>query len=112
MKKTRAWAGPHRGAAVIDGETWLPYQLPSFVTPPFYEYVSGHSTLSAAAAEVLRRFTGSDRFGHQATIPVGWSKAEPGTVPAKPVVLSWATFTDAADEAGISRRYGCIHFPG
>jgi hypothetical protein len=109
-KKIRAWAGPHRGVAVIDGDTWLPYQVPSFVTPPFAEYVSGHSTFSAAAAEVLRLFTGSDRFGHQATIPAGWSRVEPGAVPSTPVVLSWATFTEAADEAGISRRYGGIHF--
>lgn len=35
----------------------------------------------------------------------------PGTVPAADVVLSWATFTAAANEAGVSRRYGGIHFP-
>lgn len=109
-KKIRAWAGPYRGVAVIDGESWLPYQVPSFVTPPFAEYVSGHSTFSAAAAEILRLFTGSDRFEHQATIPAGWSRVEPGAVPSTPVVLSWATFTEAADEAGLSRRYGGIHF--
>jgi len=26
------------------------------------------------------------------------------------VTLHWATFTDAANQAGISRRYGGIHF--
>ncbi len=35
---------------------------------------------------------------------------EPGTTPAQDVTLSWSTFTEAADEAGISRRYGGIHF--
>jgi hypothetical protein len=33
-----------------------------------------------------------------------------GTTPAAEVVLSWPTFTDAAVQAGRSRRYGGIHF--
>ena len=38
---------------------------------------------------------------------------EPLTVPAADVTLSWPTFSDAADQAGLSRRYGGIHFaPG
>jgi hypothetical protein len=108
--KLRAWAGPNQGIRVIDGEDWMPYQALTFVTPPFSEYVSGHSTFSAAAAEVLKRFTGSDYFGHSVTLPAGWSKIEPGVTPARPVTLSWASFTEAADEAGISRLYGGIHF--
>ncbi len=36
---------------------------------------------------------------------------EPGLTPAHDLTLSWPTFTDASDEAGISRRYGGIHFP-
>ena len=44
------------------------------------------------------------------TIPAGSSHVEPGLVPANDTVLYWATFTDAADEAGISRRFGGIHF--
>jgi len=35
---------------------------------------------------------------------------EPGLVPATGVTLSWPTFQAAADQAGISRRYGGIHF--
>lgn len=108
--KIRAWAGPYQGIRVIDGADWMPYQAPTFITPPFSEYVSGHSTFSAASAEVLRRFTGSDRFGHSVTLPAGWSRIEPGATPAQPVTLSWPTFSDAADEAGISRLYGGIHF--
>jgi hypothetical protein len=109
-KQVRAWAGPYQGTRVIDGERWLPYQPETFVTPPFAEYVSGHSTFSAASAEVLRLFTGSDAFGHSVTIRAGSSRIEPGTVPARDLVLSWTTFSEAADEAGISRRYGGIHF--
>jgi hypothetical protein len=108
-QKIRAWAGPGLGARVIDGEAWRPYQPDWFPTPPFSEYVSGHSTFSAAAAEVLKRFTGSDVFGASVTITQGVLGIEPG-VPAQPVTLSWPTFSAAADEAGLSRRYGGIHF--
>jgi hypothetical protein len=109
-KRVRAWAGPGRGTRYIDGGDWHPYQPSSFPTPPFAEYSSGHSSFSAAGAEILRRFTGSDVFGHSETIAAGSSKVEPGTAPASSVTLSWSTFTEAANEAGISRRYGGIHF--
>jgi hypothetical protein len=108
-QKVRAWAGPGLGTRAIAGESWRPYQPDWFPTPPFSEYVSGHSTFSAAGAEVLKRFTGSDEFGASITITQGDLGIEPG-VPARPVTLSWDTFTAAADEAGISRRYGGIHF--
>ncbi len=109
-KKVKAWAGRDKGTAKIDGEDWRPYQAETVVTPPFPEYVSGHSTFSAAAAEVLKRFTGSDNFGDSVPRKAGSSAVEPGTVPHADVTLSWATFSDAADEAGVSRRYGGIHF--
>jgi hypothetical protein len=106
----RAWAGPYQGTRWIDGAAWLPYQPPTFPTPPFPEYSSGHSTFSAAGAETLRLFTGSDAFGASTTLRAGSSKIEPGAVPRDDVTLSWATFSDAADQAGLSRRYGGIHF--
>jgi membrane-associated phospholipid phosphatase len=90
----------------------LPYQRPTFVTPAFAGYVSGHSTFSRAAAEVLTAATGSPYF------PGGlleWKVAE-GTLlneagPTTDVTLQWATYFDAADDAGISRLYGGIHIP-
>lgn len=94
----------------MDGKDWLPYQPASFPTPPFPEFISGHSTFSAAAATVLELFTGNDRFGGSVTFPPGTSATEPGITPAVPVTLHWSTFTDAANQAGISRRYGGIHF--
>jgi hypothetical protein len=106
----RAWAGPYLGTRLIDGGSWFPYQLASFPTPPFPEYSSGHSTFSAAGATILRLFTGSDRFGASATLGAGSSRIEPGAVPGHDVTLSWATFSEAADQAGLSRRYGGIHF--
>jgi hypothetical protein len=106
----QAWGGPYQGTRTIRGEDWLPYQRASFLTPPFAEYLSGHSTFSAAAAEVLKAATGSDFFGLSVTIPAGSSPVEPGAVPAAPVPLSWKSFSAAADQAGISREYGGIHF--
>jgi hypothetical protein len=104
--------GPQGGAGGprgIAGEAWMPYQLPTFPTPPFPEHVSGHSTFSAAAAEVLSQFTGSDAFGASYTRPAASLALEPA-LPAEPVTLAWSTFSEAAEEAGISRIYGGIHF--
>ncbi|HLH05967.1 MAG TPA: vanadium-dependent haloperoxidase [Terriglobales bacterium] len=109
-KKIRAWGGPGKSAVEMDGSQWMPYQRATFPTPPFPDYVSGHSTYSAAAAFILKSWTGTDRFGYSVTISAGSSKIEPGTTPAHPLTLSWATFTDAANEAGMSGRYGGIHF--
>jgi hypothetical protein len=106
----RAWAGPYQGTQLIDGATWLPYQPSYFPTPPFGEYSSGHSNFSAAGATVLELFTHSDRFDYSVTVPAGSSKVEPGAVPAHDVTLTWPTFSAAADQAGLSRRYGGIHF--
>jgi len=105
-----AWGGPYQGTRTIDGADWRPYQQETVVTPAFAEFTSGHSTFSAASAEVLKRFTGSDAYGGTYTQPAGTSRFEPGAVPARDVTLAWATFSDAADEAGVSRRYGGIHF--
>ena len=110
-KKVRAWGGPYQGTKVINGEDWRPYQKATVVTPPFAEFVSGHSAFSAAGAEILKRFSGSDAFGASYTRKAGTSLFEPGPVPATDVTLAWATFSAAADEAGLSRRYGGIHFP-
>jgi membrane-associated phospholipid phosphatase len=109
-KQIRAWAGPGQGTQVIAGEQWVPYQVSTFRTPPFAEYVSGHSTFSTAAATVLAHFTGSDAYGDCAEFAPGWSRVEPGMAPVEAVRLCWETFTEAAEEAGMSRLYGGIHF--
>ncbi len=79
-------------------------------TPAFPEYVSGHSAFSAAGAEILKRFTGSDDFGASYTQKAGISLLPNRSGPATDITLSWNTFSEAADEAGISRRYGGIHY--
>lgn len=106
----QSWGGPFQGTQTILGENWRPYQLGTVVTPPFPEYFSGHSVFSAAGAEILKTFTGSDAFGYSVVIRQGSSAAEPGLTPAADLTLSWATFSDAANAAGMSRRYGGIHF--
>jgi hypothetical protein len=113
----RAWAGPpedptavHSGVSWIPAVDWVPYQLPTFVTPAFAGYVSGHSTFSRAAAEVLTSFTGSSYFPgglYEVPVPAGSLKIEEG--PSEDLTLQWATYFDAADAAGISRLYMGIH---
>jgi hypothetical protein len=68
-----AWAGPYLGTRLIDGSEWLPYQLSTSITPAFPEYFSGHSTFSAAAAEILTLWTGSPEFGAGYIAPIGSS---------------------------------------
>ena len=109
-QQVRSWVGGTTLAfQTTTGQNWLPYQPDTFITPPFPEYVSGHSTFSSASAEVLKRFTGSDAFGWYASFGTGYSKIEVAS-PKSVVTLGWASFTEAANEAGLSRIYGGIHF--
>ncbi len=115
----KAWGGvPANPKTEVSGVRWIravdwvPYQLDTFVTPAFPGFASGHSTFSRAAAEVMAAFTGSEFFpGGMGTwtYKAGSLKFEKG--PSKDVVLEWATYYDAADQAGLSRIYGGIHIP-
>jgi membrane-associated phospholipid phosphatase len=105
----RAFGGPGRPIEVIRGETWMPYNPGSNLTPAFPGYISGHSAFSGASAEVLRLYTGSDAFGFSTLIPPDFGRVEPG-IPAVPTAISFATFREAAEQAGLSRLYGGIHF--
>ncbi|MDE0420110.1 MAG: FG-GAP-like repeat-containing protein [Gammaproteobacteria bacterium] len=120
--KFHAWRGPDyiedeetdtAGVGWILAENWWPYQRPTFVTPPFAGYVSGHSTYSRAAAEVLTALTGDAYF------PGGMSgfeiKANEFLVfedgPSVDMTLQWATYRDASDQCSLSRIWGGIHPP-
>ncbi len=109
----RAWSAETGGVAWIRAETWMPYQAATFVTPAFAAYPSGHSTFSRAAAEVLAAFTDSAFFpGGLGTFTARrYRYLEFDRGPSVDVTLQWATYFDAADEAGISRLYGGIHVP-
>jgi hypothetical protein len=113
-----AWPGPptnpateHSGAQWMLTSTWLPYQKPTFVTPAFPGYISGHSTFSRAAAEVLAAITGSPFWpGGMNTFTAtsnSFLQFEEG--PSQTVQLQWGTYFDASDQSGISRIYGGIH---
>ena len=119
--KIFAWRGPDfvgadgspAGVGWILAENWWPYQRPSFVTPPFAGYVSGHSTYSRAAAEVLTAFTGNPYFPGGKSgfrVPAGeFLVFERG--PSVDLVLEWATYRDASDQCSLSRIWGGIHPP-
>jgi hypothetical protein len=112
----KAWAGYLNNGTTPTGARWMlatrwqTYQLPTFVTPAFPGYVSGHSTFSRAAAEVMAAFTGSEYFpggSSHYTLERGSLSFEPG--PTTDITLEWATYFDAADQAGQSRLFGGIH---
>ena len=113
----RAWRGnpgdPKTQTAPVTwilGVSWVPYQLPTFVTPAFPGYISGHSTFSRAAAEVMAGITGSVYFPgglSEWIVKQGTLRFEAG--PRSDIALQWATYYDAADQAGQSRLFGGIH---
>ena len=82
-----------RPITMFEGEGWEPL----ITTPPFPEYVSGHSTFSGAAAEVLTQLFEKVPFSTR-------SQGLPN------VTRLYEDFYAAADEAGRSRIYGGIHF--
>ncbi|MEU6978268.1 MULTISPECIES: vanadium-dependent haloperoxidase [unclassified Streptomyces] len=105
-QRIQAWGGPGLGTVAMDGVDWQAY----VAVPPFPATVSGHSTFSGAAAEFLRRFTGTDAFGDSYRFKAGASTVEPGLTPRTDTVLTWPTFSEAARQAGISRVYGGMHW--
>lgn len=120
--KLKAWKGHSAinnvdtdvaGVGWILAQDWLPYQRPSFVTPPFPGYLSGHSTYSRAAAEILKDFTGDKYFpGGMGVFHAAQNQFlvfENG--PSTDIDLQWATYQDAADESSLSRIWGGIHPP-
>lgn len=106
-KIIKAWSGPEKGMTQMKGVEWRPYSPDTFLCPPFPSYVSGHSTVSGACAEVLKLFTGSDTFGEKVKLVPG-AATEPNRV-GDTVTLVLPTFTEAANMAGMSRVLGGYH---
>ncbi|WP_405567621.1 T9SS type A sorting domain-containing protein [Polaribacter sp. Asnod6-C07] len=120
--KVKSWKGPDyitnpetdlAGVDWILGTNWWPYQRPSFVSPPFAGYLSGHSTFSRAAAEILTLITNDAFFpGGIGTFDVTKNEFlvfEEG--PSESFTLQWATYRDASDQTSLSRIWGGIHPP-
>ena len=119
---------------ISTGQYWKPYQVPTFVTPPFADFPSGHSAFSQSFAAVMTDWfgpniptvtttrtdqtllspslpaTATERFGRFTFAP-GSSGVEPGLVPSAPLTIgsTWTVWQDMADSAGLSRQYGGIH---
>lgn len=123
-QKVEGWAGPGKGVIEMPAENWHPYSPYNFITPPFPGYVSGHSTVSAAAAKVLELFTGSDRFGETEKRKAGMMtesefeckamQTRLGQTPTDAkltceVALDLPTFSATAEMAGLSRVMGGYH---
>lgn len=127
-----SWSGE------IAAETWVPYQTSSFVTPPFGDFCSGHSYFSQTFAQCMTRWFGATvptvsvdvvkteliQFAPlfipttQDVIPwqylsfqlaTGSSEIQPGAVPSETTTLAFSTWTQLAQEVGMSRLYGGIH---
>jgi len=76
-----------------------PKWTPFLQTPPFPEYLSGHSTISSVSSVILTHFFGKE-FTYTDTVEERYGlKAR-----------IYSSFEEAAEEAGISRFYGGIHF--
>ena len=117
------------------GDNWIPYQPYNFITPPFPDFPSGHSAFSQMFANVMTSWFGATIQNHpvqtltdlQLISPAftGVTQTQPfgtivypkgksqvvtdGSTPANDETLSWASWQDLADQAGLSRRCGGIH---
>jgi hypothetical protein len=120
--KLYTWRGPDyvtnpnldtAGVGWILAADWWPYQRPTFVSPPFPGYISGHSTYSRTAAELMALFTGDEFFpGGKSEFQAPQNQYlvfEDG--PSVDVVFEWAKYTDASDQCSLSRIWGGIHPP-
>ena len=120
-------------SAAIDGAQWTPYQRANFVTPPFPDFVSGHSGFSKVFALTMAKWFGpnitktqtmydnlplfapvfSTQIAQQAygdfIVNAGASLVQPTIAPAAPVTVSFSAWDDMATSAGMSRLYGGIH---
>lgn len=116
----------------MDGSQWIPYQTANFVTPPFADFPSGHSHFSKAFALTMNKWFGSNivknmvyydletlfcpmfksnqkaYYGDFMVNP-GTSTVEPGVAPRSNITLSFHTWDEMANSAGMSRLYGGIH---
>jgi hypothetical protein len=90
-------ASSFTNAGIIQDPNWQPL----IITPPFPSYISGHSTFSAAAADILSSFFGSN-------YTFNYTDPSLGSLPG--VTRSYTSLTQAAQEAGESRIYRGIHY--
>jgi len=117
----KTWTGQ-----TILADNWVPYQESNFVTPPFADFPSGHSHFSKAFALTMNKWFGSnvkhtpekrldfispvlDPESDRLQVKPGASIIQPEVVPEKSIKLNWHTWSELADQVGMSRLYGGIH---
>ncbi|TWT91845.1 vanadium-dependent haloperoxidase [Neorhodopirellula pilleata] len=91
----------HADADGNDQTTADPNWTPEWINPPFPAYTSGHSSFSGAADAVLTSLFGDNVAFETQSDPASFDSI---------VTRSFDSFREAADEAGVSRIYGGIHF--
>lgn len=119
---------------IVDNDVWVPYQESTFVTPPFPDFVSGHSTFSSVGSQILTQFFGTniiptkmlfdpsifrilspllndmDEKCNLCQINIFPKSSAIDATPSTGICLSWNTWDEMAQEAGKSRLYGGIHY--
>lgn len=126
------------GGTGVSSSLWKPYQPSTFITPPFPDFISGHSTFSAVGARVLSKLIGSNLLNLNLSVDgIFMKNLSPlfsnqqnsedrvylhcinifpkcseidENVPNKLITLTYNSWDDMALEAGISRIYGGIHY--
>jgi hypothetical protein len=116
------------------GQYWLPYQELNFVTPPFPDFVSGHSTFSSASSKIFCYLFETDtinlanpainnpilqklcpiltntlNFSLNNIFIMPHKSTIEDDIPSTSINLSWNTWSDMARSSGKSRIYGGIH---
>jgi hypothetical protein len=97
-------AGTDGNPDTIEDPAWTPLQL----TYPMPDHDSAHSVEGGTAAETLKQFFGTDDIAFDAcslTLPAGNRCTDPS-----PVLRSFTSFSQAANENGVSRILIGIHF--
>lgn len=106
-KKITAWGGPGKGTVTdLPANQWHSYL--SVADHP--EYISGTTVFCGAAAQIGRRWTGSETTDYTITFAKGSSYFEPGVTPAQDTTLHWSNWTDMVRDCGMSRVWGGVHF--
>lgn len=133
-EKINSWQ-PFGGTQEISGSAWLPYQDYTFVTPPFPDFPSGHSSFTCTFTAICEKLFSTNQFAKGTIIqfdkpeyisPIlvgqnefklgtfiiesGHSTTEPGLTPQERTVINIPTFNDLAELCSISRFYGGIHW--
>jgi hypothetical protein len=126
------------GGTEVSSSLWKPYQPSTFITPPFPDFISGHSTFSAVGSRVLSKLIGNNLLNLNLSIDGTFMKnLSPlfsnqnnsedriylhcinifpkcseidENVPNKLITLTYNSWDDMALEAGVSRIYGGIHY--